>query len=231
MTRLVPITIEALHHWRLHRGSIAFAVHYAALMDNSSSALSVAIGIRVKEQRRARGWTLDQLAEAASLSRRMLVNVEQGAANPSVGTLLRLSEALGIGLPELVDAPRAATTTLTRSGNGAVLWSGTHGGRGVLVASATTPAAFELWDWRLEPGDEHRSEAHSGGTRELLQVIEGAITLHVGDDEHLLAAGDAIGFPGDISHAYAAAGDAAARFALTVLEPAARPAGAMTHRG
>ena len=44
-------------------------------------------------------WTLDQLAEAAGVSRRMVVNVEQGTANPSVGTLLRLGEALGVGLP------------------------------------------------------------------------------------------------------------------------------------
>ena len=39
------------------------------------------------------------------MSRRALVNVEQGAANPSVGTLLRLSDALGVGLPALVEPP------------------------------------------------------------------------------------------------------------------------------
>ena len=38
----------------------------------------------------------------------MVVSVEQGAVNPSVGTLLRLSDALGIGLPALVAPPRAA---------------------------------------------------------------------------------------------------------------------------
>ena len=35
----------------------------------------------------------------------MVVNVEQGTANPSVGTLLRISDALGIGLPALVRTP------------------------------------------------------------------------------------------------------------------------------
>ncbi len=33
----------------------------------------------------------------------MLVNVEQGSTNPSIATLLRLSDALGVGLPALVD--------------------------------------------------------------------------------------------------------------------------------
>ena len=48
-----------------------------------------AIGVRVRQERQSRRWTLDQLAEAAGVSRRMVVNVEQGAANPSVGTLLQ----------------------------------------------------------------------------------------------------------------------------------------------
>ena len=67
-----------------------------------------AIGARVRQERQSRRWTLDQLAEAAGVSRRMLVNVEQGTANPSVGTLLRLSDALGIGLPALVEPPAAS---------------------------------------------------------------------------------------------------------------------------
>ena len=61
----------------------------------STSALAAAIGSRVRQERQSRGWTLDQLAEATSVSRRMVVNVEQGATNPSVGTLLRISDALG----------------------------------------------------------------------------------------------------------------------------------------
>ena len=72
-------------------------------MDESTAALALAIGVRVRQERQSRRWTLDQLAEAAGVSRRMVVNVEQGAANPSVGTLLRISDALGVGLPLLPD--------------------------------------------------------------------------------------------------------------------------------
>jgi transcriptional regulator with XRE-family HTH domain len=54
---------------------------------------ALAIGVRVRRERQSRSWTLDQLAAAGGVSRRMVVNVEQGAANPSVGTLLRISDA------------------------------------------------------------------------------------------------------------------------------------------
>ena len=76
-------------------------------MDEGTSALASAIGVRVRQERQARRWTLDRLAGAAGVSRRMVVNVEQGAANPSVGTLLRIGDALGVGLPSLVEPPRA----------------------------------------------------------------------------------------------------------------------------
>ena len=74
-------------------------------MDTGAEPLAHAIGARVKQQRMTRRWTLDQLARYAGVSRRVLVNVEQGAVNPRVGTLLRLSDALGVGLPALVEPP------------------------------------------------------------------------------------------------------------------------------
>src|SRR5215207_8914843 len=136
-------------------------MHDNALLDRSAVALAFAIGVRVKHERQARRWTLDQLADAAGVSRRMVVNVEQGAANPSVGTLLRISDALGIGLPALVDAPRPRPVTVTRSGDGAALWSSAAGGRGILVAGTESPDVVELWDWTLGAGDQHESEAHA----------------------------------------------------------------------
>ncbi|MET4060112.1 transcriptional regulator with XRE-family HTH domain [Arthrobacter sp. UYP6] len=188
-------------------------------MDNSTTTLAVAIGARVKQERKARGWTLDQLAQAAAVSRRMVVNVEQGTANPSVGTLLRLSEALGVGLPALVEPPRSKPVRITRSGEGATLWSGDSGGRGVLVAVSGPPDVVELWDWTLEPDDRKISEAHTAGTTELLQVRHGTITVEAAGRAFTLAAGDAVSFPGDTDHAYANTGTETAQFSLAVFEP------------
>ena len=132
-------------------------------MDHSTANLALAIGARVKQERQARGWTLDQLAEAAGVSRRMVVNVEQGAANPSVGTLLRLSDALGVGLPALVEPPEPKSVKVTRAVR-------------ARRCGAVRPVAAECW-WpaphrrmwsscgtgRWDPGDQHASEAHAAG--------------------------------------------------------------------
>jgi transcriptional regulator with XRE-family HTH domain len=188
-------------------------------MDESTTALSLTIGARVKQERNARRWTLDRLAEAAGVSRRMVVNVEQGTANPSVGTLLRLSEALGIGLPALVEPPAPSAARVVRRGEGSTLWRGEFGGQGVLVAGTSSPDVLELWEWTLAPGDQRVSEEHSPGTKELLQVQHGTVGVTVAADLFTLEAGDAIAFAGDVPHGYSNPGQHPARFSLAVFEP------------
>jgi quercetin dioxygenase-like cupin family protein len=151
----------------------------------------------------------------------MLVNVEQGLTNASIATLLRLSEALAIGLPSLV-APSDGETPVevNRAGTRSPLWAGEHGGEAFLAAAVTAPDVVELWDWSLAPGDAHASEAHVAGTRELLTVIEGEVVLSVSGEETVLRLSDAASFRGDVVHGYRNDGAIAARFALTVYEPA-----------
>ncbi|MCI9888756.1 helix-turn-helix transcriptional regulator [Micrococcales bacterium 31B] len=191
-------------------------------MDDATQDLAIAIGARLKHERLARGWTLDHLAATSGLSRRMVINVEQGTANPSVGTLLRLSDALGVGLPALVEPPAAngiERARVTRAGEGAMLWSGSQGGRGVLVGGTQPPAVLELWDWTLAPRERHESESHAPGTHEILHVLDGGITLELDGSLHVLDTGDAITFASDCEHAYANPHDRAARFSLAVFEP------------
>ena len=179
------------------------------------------IGGRVRQHRMARGWTLDELADRSGVSRRMLITIEHGEGNPSIATLLRISDALGVGLPVLVDVERPHAVTVTAAGQAPVLWRGPDGGQALLVAGTEPPDVVELWDWTLQPGEEHASEAHSAGTRELLLVLEGRVELRVGDRTERLEAGDSAVFAGDVAHGYASPADAAtpARFALTVFQP------------
>jgi quercetin dioxygenase-like cupin family protein len=154
----------------------------------------------------------------------MLVSIEQGSANPSIATLLLISDALGIGLPALVDMDRSPGLRVTRAGSAPVLWQGKAGGQAVLVAGTEPPDVTELWDWTLGPGESHSSPAHAAGTRELLLVLDGQVELRVGQHAEVLASGDSASFAGDLPHGYVNASSAqAARFALTVFEPGVGP--------
>lgn len=195
-------------------------------MRQSADTVAQVIGGRVRQGRASRGWTLDQLAERSGVSRRMLVSIEQGAANPSIATLLLVSDALGIGLPALVDMDRSPGLRVIRAGSAPVLWRGQLGGQAVLVAGTEPPDVTELWDWTLGPGESHSSKAHAAGTRELLLVLDGQVELRVGQHAEVLGPGDSASFAGDLAHGYVNASPArAARFALTVFEPGLGPGG------
>ena len=58
---------------------------------------------RLKELRKERKWTQQELAHKANLSFNAVTKIEQGAAkHPTLKTLLKLAEAFGVSLDKLV---------------------------------------------------------------------------------------------------------------------------------
>jgi len=196
--------------------------HDPSVHDEDAEAVPEAVGRRVRAARTRHGWTLDRLAEASGVSRRMVVNVESGSSNASIATLLRLARALDVALADLVsDGPQPHTIAVTTPGSRRPLWQGDAGGTALLTASTDTPDMLELWDWNLGPDEAYASEPHRPGTRELLHVLTGKVRLTVDGQAADLPPGSAASFPGDVPHGYANAGKRPARFSLTVFEPRA----------
>jgi len=61
------------------------------------------LGQRIKELRRARNLSQEQLAEATELVQHYISQIEQGERNVSVVTLRLLAQALGVTLSVLVE--------------------------------------------------------------------------------------------------------------------------------
>ena len=73
------------------------------------------IGARIRERRRIAGLTVQELADRAGISRRLMTQIEHGQANPSLVTVTALARALGreAGLL-LLDEPFGNVDRLTR---------------------------------------------------------------------------------------------------------------------
>lgn len=120
--------------------------------------LTAAIANNVRAQRAHRGLTLDELAVRSGVSRGMLVQVEQGRTNPSVSTLARIADALGVTVARLVEVN---DTPVVRVVPAAEVVTFSHGqGSARLLVGTDAPAILELWDWRLAPGEHHDGDAH-----------------------------------------------------------------------
>lgn len=58
---------------------------------------------RLKELRKKTGWSQQKLAEKAGLSYNTITKIEQGAATmPTIQTMIKIADAFGISLDELV---------------------------------------------------------------------------------------------------------------------------------
>lgn len=57
-----------------------------------------AIGLRIRDVRRERGLTQDQLAQAIGVSRSAVAQWETGRAGQVIGNLTRIAETLGVGV-------------------------------------------------------------------------------------------------------------------------------------
>jgi transcriptional regulator with XRE-family HTH domain len=180
--------------------------------------IAAQIAARVRGQRAQRRWTLDELAARSGVSRRLIVQIEQADANPSLATLLKLAAALGVTLTELLETqPQDRPVAVVSRQDAMTLWSTLAGGAARLLVSH---GPLELWTWTLQPGDRRTSHPHRPGALELLTVQTGTIRLEVGDYHVEVPAGDSAWFDATHPHAYDNPGATAASFTLVVLEPA-----------
>jgi len=188
--------------------------------------VNAAVGRNVRGHRTRLAWTLDDLAARSGVSKGMLSQVEQARTNPSVATICRLATAFGVSIASLVEAPEVPSARVVRAEEAVTLWAGERAGSAArLLVGSGTSQQVELWDVRMLAGDGYASEGHPSGTRELLLVIEGELTLELDGDPHLVCAGDAIAFVADRPHAYRNQGTSPLRYALSVIhrDQPARP--------
>ncbi|MFI6598058.1 helix-turn-helix domain-containing protein [Nonomuraea sp. NPDC050536] len=179
--------------------------------------ITQAIANNVRAQRSHRGLTLDALAARSGVSRGMLVQVEQGRTNPSVSTLTRIASALGVTVARLVEVSDVPVVRIVDKSDVVTFDQGAVQAR--LLVGADSPMILELWDWHLAPGEHHDGDAHPPGTREMLTVLAGELTLTVYGKSHVVRTDDAVLFTADRPHRYANLGTEDLRLIMVVAEP------------
>lgn len=149
------------------------------------------LAARLHDMRKARGMTLDQLAEVSGVSRAALSRLENAEISPSLDVLAALAQAYGMSLSRLaalVDAGFAAAIRrdeqpVQRGENGAPVRR--------IVSPGAAGLAGEVVEMRF-PGGAVWSEpapAVPGQERHIV-VIKGTLTLEAPEGTVLLDTGD-----------------------------------------
>ena len=169
------------------------------------------LGNEIRQLRKVRGMTLQQLAVATGRSVGFLSQVERNLTRPSVAALQDISAALGVYIgwffPEDGSGDAGERDVVVRAGNRRRLTYSELSGTEYLgmhdhLLSANLNGNLALGISRYEPGastgdDSYRHEGEEAGL-----VLSGRLELTVDDRVYRLEAGDSFSFDSHRRHRY-----------------------------
>ena len=170
-------------------------------MSTLGDDVSLRTGRAVKERREALGLSLRLLASRSRISPSMISDIERGAKSPTVTTMVRLAQALGVSAADLVDggAGPAPRIRVLRRDEGA---GGDHPSRWKSLGPAGPGSRIDFVRHQIPPATVlGPAAAHPAGTLEHMHVASGTVRVTVGEETAELAAGDSCSCRTDIAHA------------------------------
>lgn len=162
------------------------------------------LGARVRELRVQHGWTLDELARRAGLSKSYVSRLEDSERQPSIAALLSLSQAFGVPIAALFAQERAENPcTVIRAGE--VLVQEGNGLRYQPLSNPARPSYMQPIKVTI-PAEREGSELYRHEGEEWLYVLSGSLQLTLTEDTYTLSPGDAAHFDARLPHRLAAQG-------------------------
>jgi transcriptional regulator with XRE-family HTH domain len=170
------------------------------MLSTLEDEVSLRMGRAVKQRREAAGFSLRMLAARSGISSSMISNIERGTKSPTVTTVVRLAQALGVTAAALIDggtgpAPRIR---VLRHGEGA---GGEHPAPWESLGPAAPDSRIDFVRYQIPPSTVlGPTSAHAPGTVEHMHVATGTVRVTVGDETAELFAGDSCSCRTDAPH-------------------------------
>jgi XRE family transcriptional regulator, regulator of sulfur utilization len=156
------------------------------------------IAKNLKEMRKRRQLTLEELAEKSGVSKSMLGEIERERTNPTITVLWKIANALKTPLTMLINDKKTDFTVIRKTEQIKINQEGGHAIYGVFPYYE--PHRMEILQIDLSPKSVLSNIGHMKGVEEYLFVLEGTVNIYVYGEEIILAADDAIRFAADNSH-------------------------------
>lgn len=178
--------------------------------------LSLAVGRNLRRLRARSGLSVERLALLSGVSRGMITRVETGRSVPTVGLLLRLAEALGLELVQLLATEQPPTSKVLRQARATTLQSSNGNFKMRALSARDTPGA-EVYEVSIARGHFEEGARRAPGVRAHVMVAAGIVVVTIaGEPATTLATRDAIIFPADAVHGFHNVGDEEAVLYVTL---------------
>jgi len=165
-----------------------------------SNRPDVNVGARLRALRQDSGISIRTLATRTDFSPSFISQVEKGQASPSIASLDRIAGALGVSLVEFFAVNEESTTIVTRAGEAPELRSSWSRAQIQALGPGGGHARLEPLLITLEPGGLSGKHPSAVASDTFAFIVEGEVTITVGEINHTLRQGDAITLTVDVPH-------------------------------
>ena len=181
------------------------------------------IGERLRELRKDRQLSIQELADKVALSIGMISQIERGVSTPSLRSLRLLAEALEVPVSWFFASSKghAASRHIVRRDQRRRLRVPDVGVVQELL-SPNSATQIEIYEVTLEPGGSSGADAYAHEGEKFGLIIEGEMQLVIGNDVHSLECGDSFHFPSTQPHRFENPGPNIARFVWVVAHTGAK---------
>ena len=167
------------------------------------------IGRRIRALREAKGLSLDELSHMTGFDVELLSSIENCDVQPQLGTAIKLSKALDSAFGRLVSGVGEKLYSITRKGQQKIVSRSTSlkGQQQAYIYRSLAPEVkgrhMESLIVQLEEAPDAQRSIHDG--EEFIYVLDGEVSLDIGDDHFDLAPGDSAYYLSTTPHLIAAA--------------------------
>lgn len=179
-------------------------------------ALNQQLGQHLRQCRQARGWSLDQAAEACGVSKAMLGQIERGESSPSVVTLWKIAAGFRLSYTSLLAPLDSLSQPVELPAESAV----SAGIRVTSLLPFCAETGYELMLVELPVGCCYQSVPHEPGALEQIMPLDPGLSIWLAGAWQAWLPGQALRFAADQPHGYRNDGLSPVRFYNQIHYPA-----------
>ncbi|TSI14492.1 helix-turn-helix domain-containing protein [Brevibacterium aurantiacum] len=152
---------------------------------------------RLRTLRLLRDFTVRSLGSRAGVSASLVSNIENGRSNPSVATISKICDALGVEVADLFSSRKIELTPQVPADREVLV---TEGGVRKSVLLRESDRGVSLYQVSMPPGSETGTLSNPSGTLDLITMIEGRVIVEFGEARVKLESGDVLRFFSNTAH-------------------------------
>lgn len=157
----------------------------------------------LKNARLGKGMTLEDLSSRCGYSKALISRIENDSVSPSISSLTKISQALSLKLYDIFAEIEVEDPLVLKKGAREKFWAPNGKYEMEFLTTGSSKKMMQPLLLSLESGSETPGGFISHQGEKFLLVLKGMLDVVVGEEKHVLKAGDSIHFKSTIPHRFA----------------------------